>query len=64
MKKEKKEPIPQDVRRVQLTFTLKNDVRNKFNYFCKINFTNKSQLLESLLEKYLDQNPCEYPRNS
>ena len=48
-------------RRVQITFTLKNELRDRFNYFCSVNFTNKSQLLESLLEQYLDQHPIEYP---
>ena len=51
----------EDKKRVQLTFTLKEGVRKKFNYFCKVNFTNKSHLVESLIERYLDQNPFEYP---
>lgn len=59
MKKEKKEI--EDNRRVQLTFTLKNEVRNRFNYFCAANFINKSHLIESLIEQYLSQNPFDYP---
>jgi len=50
-----------DSKRVQITFTLKEEVRKKFNYFCGVNYINKSHLIESLIERYLDQNPFEYP---
>lgn len=53
--------IIDDSKRVQLTFTLKEEVRKKFNYFCAVNFINKSQMIEGLIERYLDQNPFEYP---
>lgn len=60
MKKKTKE-VFQPKKRVQLTFTLKDEVRYKFNYLCVANFINKSQLLESFIEQYINEHPIEYP---
>lgn len=50
----KKDEIIIETKKVQLSFTLKKGVNDRFLQHCKDNMINKSQLLESLIVAYFD----------
>ena len=55
MKKEKQREEPKkESRKVQLSFTLQKSVNDKFLSHCKDKMINKSQLLESIMITYMD----------
>lgn len=55
MAKKKIEPAPIPEKRVQMSFTLKKGVHDRFNKHCADNLINKSLFMEKLLIDFFDK---------
>jgi len=55
MAKKKTEPLPVPEKRVQMSFTLKKGVHDRFNKHCEENLISKSLLMEKLIVDFFDK---------